>query len=241
RLGAGRVAAEPDAVAEVVACCGGFPLALSIVAARDQAHPEFPLAVLAAELREAATRLGALDGGDLVASLPAVLSWSYRALTPAQARVLGLLSIAPGPDLSLPAAASLTALPTSQAQTVLRALERVSLVQQDIPGRYRMHDLIRLCVVDQAGRDQPEADREAGLRRLTDFYTHTAHAGDRLLYPHRVLSAIDPQLLAAILTPCPTGRRRWGGSTPNTPACWPPRTWVPTGAGTPRSGNWPIR
>jgi predicted negative regulator of RcsB-dependent stress response len=189
RLGAGRLAAEPEAVAELLACCGGFPLALSILAGRATAHPEFPLAELAAELRDATTRLGALDEGDPAASLPAVLSWSYAALKPDEAAVFGLLGLAPGPDISVPAAVSLTDLPAGQARATLRALERVSLLQQDVPGRYRMHDLVRLYAVDQAGRDLSEPIRDAALRRLTDFYVHTAHAGDGFLNPYN--SPID--------------------------------------------------
>ncbi|MGH3620632.1 MAG: ATP-binding protein [Sciscionella sp.] len=192
RLGAARLAAEPDAVGEVLACCAGFPLALSVVAARAQTHPELALAVVAAELRETATRLGALDEGDPAASVPAVLSWSTRALTPEQGRVFGLLGIAPGPDISLPAAASLTALPTAEVGVLLRGLERVSLVQQGPAGRWWMHDLVRLHATDHAHHTQPEHERNAALRRLAEFYTHTAHTGDRLLSPHREPLEFDP-------------------------------------------------
>jgi DNA-binding SARP family transcriptional activator/tetratricopeptide (TPR) repeat protein len=194
RLGADRLAAEPDAATELLAFCAGLPLALSIVAGRAQAHPDFPLAALAAELRDATARLHVLDEDTPDASLPGVLSWSYHALTAEQARVFGLLGIASGPDISVPAAASLTALPTGQAMALLRALERVSLIQQQVPGRYRMHDLVRLYAADQACGDHPEADREAALRRLVDFYLHTAHAGDRLLDPHRPLVEIGPPM-----------------------------------------------
>ncbi|AHH98856.1 AfsR/SARP family transcriptional regulator [Kutzneria albida] len=192
RLGADRLAAEPKAVAQLLACCAGLPLALSILAGRAQAHPDFPLAGLAAELCDASTRLSALDEDTPAASLPAVLSWSYHALTTEQARVFGLLGIAPGPDISLSAAASLTALPTSQARALLRALERVSLIQQQVPGRYRMHDLVGLYAADQARHDQPEADREAAQRRVLDFYTHTAHTADGRLNPHRLDIRLDP-------------------------------------------------
>jgi tetratricopeptide (TPR) repeat protein len=48
-----------------------------------------------------------------------------------------------------------------------------------------MHDLVRLYAAEQAGRDQPAGARSAALRRVTDFYLHTALAGDRLLAPHR--------------------------------------------------------
>ncbi|WP_433271609.1 BTAD domain-containing putative transcriptional regulator [Actinosynnema sp. CS-041913] len=191
RLGAERVAAEPAAVADLLACCGGFPLALSIVAGRAQIHARLPLATLAAELHDAG--LGALDeDDDPAASLPAVLSWSYRALTDQQAGVFGLLGLAPGPDLGLSAAASLTGLPVAEARAALRGLAQVSLLDQDASGRYRMHDLIRQYAGDTARRDQPEADRAAAVRRVVDFYLHTAHHSERLLDPHRTPIEVEP-------------------------------------------------
>ncbi|ADJ49526.1 SARP family transcriptional regulator [Amycolatopsis mediterranei S699] len=192
RLGAQRPAAEPGAMAELIACCGGFPLALSIVASQARAHPQFPLAALAAELRDASTRLGALDDTDQAVGVPAVLSWSYRALTPEGARTFGLIGLAPGPDIDLPATACLTGLPIDAARRVLRALDQVSLVHQHVPGRWRMHDLVRLYAADQARQDQPHADREAALRRVVAFYLHTADAADQLLDPHRQPIRLDP-------------------------------------------------
>jgi tetratricopeptide (TPR) repeat protein len=183
RIGRERISAEPAAVEELLARCGGYPLALSIVAGRAHTHPQLPLATLAAELREAT--LDALDGNDLGASLPAVLSWSYHALPEEQARVFGLLGVAPGPDLSLAAAANLTGLPATRIATVLRGLEQVSLLSQEIPGRYRMHDLVRRYAADRAHRDHAGPDLAAALRRLVDFYLYTAHTGERLLDPHR--------------------------------------------------------
>ncbi|WP_327565160.1 ATP-binding protein, partial [Actinophytocola sp.] len=99
RLSSARIAAEPVAVEELLAYCGGFPLALSIIAGRAHTHPRLPLATIAAELRDAG--LGALDEDDPAASLPAVLSWSYSTLSKEQAQVFGLLGIAPGSDISL--------------------------------------------------------------------------------------------------------------------------------------------
>src|SRR5579872_6016913 len=181
-LGADRMDAEPDAVAELLTCCAGLPLAISSVAARAAAHPGFPLAALAADLREAATRLDALETGDQNASVRAVLSWSYQVLDPQTATVFGLMGLAPGPDISLSAAASLTMLPATRLRTVLGELESASLIQQHVPGRYRMHALLRLAAADQVSRDQPAGARTAALRRVTDFYLHTAVAGRRWLY-----------------------------------------------------------
>lgn len=180
RLGAEAMAREPDAVADLLRCCAGLPLAISIVAARVQAHPDFPLAALAAELRDATTRLDALDAGELTANLRAVFASSHETLDDASATLLGRLGRAPGPDIGLAAVGSLAAVPTAQARVLLRQLETAHLVQRFQPGRYRMHDLIRLYAIERSGRDDTEA-----LHRLVGFYLHTAHHGDRMLYPHR--------------------------------------------------------
>lgn len=189
RLGAAQVEAEHDAVDELVELCGGYPLALSIIAGRVHTCPGTSLSALTAELRE--SLLDVLDEGDPVASLPAVLSLSYTALTSEQAEVLGLLAIAPGPGIGLPGAAALTGLPQAKARTALRGLEQASLISQGAQGRYGMHDLIRHYAADVAHRDLDEEARESALRRVIGFYLHTAHAADRLLYPHRVDIELD--------------------------------------------------
>ncbi|MCA1675170.1 MAG: hypothetical protein LC799_24255, partial [Actinobacteria bacterium] len=142
-LGPDRVAAESEALSYLLERCAGLPLALGIVAARAVAHPRFPLAVLAEELRETAARLDAWDAGELNVNLRAVFSCSYDALAAEAAEVFRLLGIAPGPDISLAAVASLTAQSITRARALLRDLEAAYLVQQHAPGRYRMHDLIR--------------------------------------------------------------------------------------------------
>jgi DNA-binding SARP family transcriptional activator/tetratricopeptide (TPR) repeat protein len=191
RLGADRVAAEAEAVETLLACCGGFPLALGVVVGRALAHPEFPLSGLAAELSDSTAAVGAWDDGDAAASLPAVLSWSIPALSTEQARMFGLVGIAGDPDISLAAVAALTGLTGPRTRAVLRELEHASLIQQHTPDRYRMHDLIRRCAADTAHRELTEADREAALRRVLAFYIHTARTADRHLHPHRPPIRLD--------------------------------------------------
>jgi tetratricopeptide (TPR) repeat protein len=99
--------------------------------------------------------------------------------------VFGLLGLAPGPDIGLPAAACLTGQPVSRCRALLRELENAHLLQQHAPGRYRMHDLVRQYAAEHAQQIHPLTARDAALARLTDFYLHTAHVGDRLLAPHR--------------------------------------------------------
>jgi tetratricopeptide (TPR) repeat protein len=188
RLGADRVAAEPDAADELVELCGAYPLALSITARHAAIRPGVPLAEVAAELRELGLEMLDHDT-DPAASLPSVLSWSLRRLTKEQRTVFGLLGIAPGPDTTLPAVVSLTDLSLARARKALSALEEASLVERRPLGRYAMHDLVRDYATTH---DLPDGVREAAMVRVVDFYLHTAHAADRLLYPHRPLLPPDP-------------------------------------------------
>ncbi|MCS7480423.1 BTAD domain-containing putative transcriptional regulator [Umezawaea endophytica] len=183
RLGADRVAAEPDAVDELVDLCGGYPLALSITARTAATHPGIPLAEVAADLREFGLEMLDHDT-DPAASLPAVLSWSLRALTDDQRTVFALLGITPGPDTSLPAVTVLTGLSSARTRKALSALEEASLLERRPGGRCAMHDLIRAYAATTA-RDLPDEVREAALVRVVDFYLHTAYAADRLLAPTR--------------------------------------------------------
>jgi len=107
RLGRARVAAEPGAADEIIAACARLPLALSIAAGRAAGRPKRPLTELAAELHDARGRLDALEAGDAVTNVRAVLSWSYDQLSEPAARMFRLLGVHPGPDISLSAAASL--------------------------------------------------------------------------------------------------------------------------------------
>jgi DNA-binding SARP family transcriptional activator/tetratricopeptide (TPR) repeat protein len=178
RIGLARTDAEPDAVAEIQRLCGGFPLALSIVAGRARTERDRPLAALADDLRNAG--LHAFDDDEPAAALPTVLSWSHQALSPVQARAFALVAAAPGPDIGAHAAADLLGLPYTEAAAVLRGLEHASLLMFDASGRYRMHDLIR-----RYAAEHPAPDREAAVRRVIDFYLHTAYTAERLLDPHR--------------------------------------------------------
>ncbi|WP_107644986.1 AfsR/SARP family transcriptional regulator, partial [Streptomyces sp. Ru87] len=180
-LGPQRIAAEPDAVSALLEHCAGLPLALGVVAARAAAHPGFPLAGLAGELRESADRLDALGDADLTADLRAVFSSSYHALGEEAARLYGLLGLVPGPDCGLHAAASLAATTPARARVHLRELEAAHLVEQHAPGRYRMHDLVRLHAAERGNPEGPDDARDEAVRRLVDFHLHTGLAANRLL------------------------------------------------------------
>ena len=146
RIGDWRLAAEADVVRELIRLCGGYPLALAIVAGRAHAHPDIPLSEFAAELAELG--LDALDDADPTASLPAVLSWSLRALTDAQRAVFGLLGTI---DVDATEVAKATGMSRPQVTKVLRELEDASLLRRQANGRYVMHHLLRCFAAYSAG------------------------------------------------------------------------------------------
>jgi tetratricopeptide (TPR) repeat protein len=182
RLGERRVAAEPQAVDQIVTRCARLPLALAVVAARAAAGPGFPLDALADQLD---ATLDGLVGGDVVSDVRAVFSWSYDALGPDAARLFRLLGLHPGPDVSTAAAAALAGLPHATARSLLAELAAGHLVMEHAPGRYTFHDLLRSYAVERAGEHEPEPERLAATRRVLDHYLHTAHAAAMLLDPHR--------------------------------------------------------
>ena len=191
RLGAGRVAGEPDAVTDIIAGCARLPLALTIAAARAAARAGFPLTVFAAELRDATRALDPLHGGDLATDVRAVFSWSYRALTPDAARLFRLLGLHPGPDAGVAAAASLAAIPPRRAAVLLAELTQAHLLAEPAPGRYACHDLLRAYAAEQALAQESPDDRAAAVRRLLDHCVHDAYRAAMLIEPH-----LDPITLS---------------------------------------------
>ncbi|GAA0910013.1 AfsR/SARP family transcriptional regulator [Virgisporangium aurantiacum] len=193
RIGIRRVAAEPDAVDEIITCCARLPLALAIAAANAATQPQRSLTAIAADLHDAQDRLGFLSTGDTpTTDLRAVFSWSYRTLTPDTARLFRLLGLHPGPDIAAPAAASAAALPLDRARTLLAELARTNLLTEHARGRYTFHDLLRAYAADLSRTTDPDRRRRAAVHRVLDHYLHTAYAAERLLYPARDPISLTP-------------------------------------------------
>jgi tetratricopeptide (TPR) repeat protein len=194
RLGVSRVAAEPRAAAELARLCGGLPLGLTIAAARAAARPGFRLAALSAELSSGQARLDALETADTASSVREVFSWSYRQLSEPAARMFRLLSLPPGPDISVAAAASLGGLAQHEARRTLTELTTAHMITEHLPGRFTAHDLLRAYAAEQAMAAEGAAEREAAARRLDDHYLHTAVAADqRLCASREALTPGPPQ------------------------------------------------
>jgi DNA-binding SARP family transcriptional activator len=196
RLGEGRVAAEPQAIDEIIDACARLPLALTIAAARAALRPTFPLSALAAEVGESRDRLEFLTAGEPIRDVRAVFSWSYGALTPGAARLFRLLGLHPGPDTSPAAVASLTGCTSAVVRPLLADLTQAGLLTEHRPGRYAFHDLLRAYAADLVRDTDAQEERNAAVERLLDHHLHTAYAAARLLDPTRDRMAI-PLLPAA--------------------------------------------
>jgi hydroxyacyl-ACP dehydratase HTD2-like protein with hotdog domain/DNA-binding SARP family transcriptional activator/transcriptional regulator with XRE-family HTH domain/tetratricopeptide (TPR) repeat protein len=183
-LDAGRAMAEPATVSELVKLCGRLPLALCNIAACAVVRPSLPLAALSAEMRDSRRRLDALETGEPATSVRMVFSWSQASLDRLSLRTFRLLAVHPGPDITIPAAASLAGLPPEQAQLAVAKLCDEHLLTEYGPGRYACHDLLRSYATEEAGSSESEAGRQDAMHRMFDHYLHAATAASGFLcYP----------------------------------------------------------
>jgi tetratricopeptide (TPR) repeat protein/DNA-binding XRE family transcriptional regulator len=178
-----RVDAAPDAAAELASQCGRLPLALRVAAELATSHPDVPLAELAGELADLHKRLDLLvAGGDGRTAVRAVFSWSYQHLDADAARTFRLLGLHPGPDFESYAVAALTGLTAERAGQMLEVLARAHLIHIPSPGRYGLHDLLRVYAGELAAPGD-DAERHEALTGLFDHYVRTAAAAMDTLYP----------------------------------------------------------
>ena len=209
RLGRQRASTEPGAVDEIIASCARLPLALALAAARAAGRPGFTLAELAAELRDAQSGLDALGADDPATDPRAVFSWSYHALAQPAARLFRLLSLAPGPDITAPAAASLAALPLRQARRLLSDLTAAHLLTEHAPRRYTCHDLLRAYARELAASHDSDAIRGAALDRVLGHYLHTGHVAAGLLESAAgavTMEPLPPEVIPAALATAEAAR-----------------------------------
>jgi DNA-binding SARP family transcriptional activator len=174
-LGADRVAAERDAVERLAQLCGHLPLALRIACATILGDPGRTVADQVASL--ATSRLtGLTTEGDALSSIRVVFGLSYDRLSTQDQRLLRLLALAPGGDISGPAVAQLAGLSESDAKAGLDRLAAEHLVT--VTGdRFSLHDLVREYAAELAETD------DGGVARLCRWYLAVAEAASRRLYP----------------------------------------------------------
>ncbi|MFC8532731.1 BTAD domain-containing putative transcriptional regulator [Streptomyces sp. NPDC057249] len=168
-LGEERVLAEPVAARRLAELCGGLPLALRVTAARLAGRPQWTLAAMAGELADERSRLSYLDVEDTGVS--AALRLTVQQLPPDAVHHLGRLGHHPGSHFDPYTTAALAGSDPVTAGAALERLAAAHLVTEAGPGRWILHDLVRLYA---RGLD-PAAAPDA-LTGVLDHYIATALA-----------------------------------------------------------------
>ncbi|WP_265867739.1 helix-turn-helix domain-containing protein [Streptomyces sp. SKN60] len=180
-LGGERADAEAGAVARVAELCGRLPLALRVAGNWLTVRSGWTVDHLVRRLADEERRLGALAAGDV--RVEAAFELSYRQLTGQAARMLRLLSLVPGPDMTAAYGAALTATDVFEAEDVMEELVEAGLLQATFTGRYQVHDLLRLFARARLSREEEPDEREAAEDRLRTWLLGTAVVAGRWYKP----------------------------------------------------------
>ncbi|MGX1882864.1 BTAD domain-containing putative transcriptional regulator [Streptomyces sp. NPDC055287] len=141
-LGKERVLAEAVAARRLAELCGGLPLALRVAAARLADQPDSSLSAMTAELSDESRRLSLLDVEDT--GVRAALRLTVRRLPEDVAHHFAHLGRHPGTHVDRYTAAALAGTDPVAAEAALDRLTAAHLVTRTAPGRWTLHDLVRL-------------------------------------------------------------------------------------------------
>ncbi|WP_432011655.1 ATP-binding protein [Streptomyces cucumeris] len=187
---------EDDAakLGELARLCARLPLALRIAAERAASHPHMHLDELIADLCDESALWAALSTGEEqdADAVHSVFAWSYRALSPGAARLFRLLGLHPGPGFGIGAVSALAGISMRQARQLLDVLVGAHLLEQTAPDRFEFHDLLRAYATEQSRSEETADSRAAALRRVLDWYLHTANAAQSWISPAREHVPLDP-------------------------------------------------
>ncbi len=185
-VGSDRVDAEPEAASLLARLCGHLPLALRIVGNRLAVRPRWSLAHLADRLADEERRLTVLSAGDL--EVRAAFHLSYRPLAPDIRRVFRRLSLLAGAEFGVETGAALVDAAAEDVESVFEGLVDSGLLQTGRePGRYRLHDLLRLFARERLAAEEPAARvREAEDRLTRWLLTRATETGSLLDVERRV-------------------------------------------------------
>lgn len=192
-----RIDAEPEAAEELVALCGGLPIALRITAARLLTHRRLTLRALVDGLADEQSRLDriSVSSAHEERTVSAALELAYRDLPGPAAALYRTLGCLPGRSFDTALVAVAVGLGTDEAQHGLDVLDEASLLAATEDGRYRLHDLVRLHALAAArATDPPGTEREV-VRRVTRHYLALTALADLAVRADRLRIAEVSELL----------------------------------------------
>jgi DNA-binding SARP family transcriptional activator len=182
-LGAERVQAEPAAAILLARLCGRLPLALRIAAANLAGRPGWTIAEYLSELASS-DQLSMMEiTEDPQTGLRTAFDYSYTVLPDDARKLFRLVGLMPGPDITVDSAAAVAGIPPADAERLLGRLTSGHLIDEQAPGRFVLHDLLRLYAAERTAAEDAEQERAAALGRLHDDYLRRADAAASLLFP----------------------------------------------------------
>jgi cytokinin dehydrogenase len=190
-IGQDRLAAEPEAAADLARRCDHLPLAVRIAAERIATQPHLSLAQFAGQLAIRENILDLMATADNTVAVRTVFSWSYDLLPGATSRLFRMLGLHPAAAFDGGAAAALAGASWQQVEPILGALTYSYLVERTGADRYRLHDLVHAYAAERA-IEEPEAHRREAIRRLLHWYLHSASNAVRALMPAGRHPELDP-------------------------------------------------
>jgi DNA-binding SARP family transcriptional activator len=196
-IGPERAHAEPGPVQDVLAVCGGLPLAIRIAGARLTARRGWNVRTLAGRLADQRRRIDELTAGDLAMRACFQVSFDTlpglagrRGVDPAH--VFRMLGVWQGSSIGLEAAAALIGEPEDLVADALEVLVDANLLESPAPDQYRLHDLLHAYAAEQAQADEPSQAIEDAVRRVLSWYLRTADAAASVVAPYRDRVPLDP-------------------------------------------------
>jgi DNA-binding SARP family transcriptional activator len=200
-VGADRIARELSATEQLAAACGYLPLSLRIAATNLVMSGELSIAEYVKELKSG-SRLDAMEiEGDDQAAVRLAFDLSYSTLKPTLSHFFRMLSLIPGPDFEARAAAAVADCTSHYAQRMLGALASANLLNENVPGRYAFHDLIKEFAAERAQDQETTAEQRRARERLFGFYLRWANSASLFVYvdshpvtlPEIALSEAEPE------------------------------------------------
>jgi tetratricopeptide (TPR) repeat protein len=103
------------------------------------------------------------------------------------------------PDLSVPMVVALADEPRTAVEAMLEQLVDAQLLETLAPGRYRMHDLLRLFAQELVDQEESQASCAAAHERVMAWQVATTRLAVRLAYPGDQWRALGDITAAAVL------------------------------------------
>jgi tetratricopeptide (TPR) repeat protein len=188
-LGTERAVGQEADIVDVVRRLSYLPLAIRLTAARLRAHPTWAIRdIMERDIRQ--------ESG-----LEGVYNLSFRDLTSRQKEFFKLLSIHPALDITAEAAAVLTSTSRDESIEILDELYSRYLVEEPLPHRFKLHDLIKEFANREASTMGNEVEQREAVLKLLSYDTFIASTASKLIGAHDIFDTPNTTNDAAIHPP----------------------------------------